>query len=60
MESGWLKVTKIGLDGREQVLQMLRAGEAFNAISVFTEAPNQATVAAWKNPWSGSSGVRSC
>jgi CRP-like cAMP-binding protein len=46
LESGWLKVTKIGLDGREQVLQMLRAGEAFNAVSVFTEAPNQATVAA--------------
>lgn len=46
LESGWLKVTKIGLDGREQVLQMLRAGEAFNAVSVFTEAPNQATVSA--------------
>ena len=46
VESGWLKVVKIGLDGREQVLQMLRAGEAFNAISVFTDAPNQATVSA--------------
>src|SRR5512139_4002269 len=46
LESGWLKVSKIGLDGREQVLQMLRAGEAFNAISVFTEALNQATVSA--------------
>jgi CRP-like cAMP-binding protein len=46
LESGWLKVTKIGLDGREQVLQMVRAGEAFNAVSVFTDAPNQATVAA--------------
>lgn len=46
VESGWLKAVKIGLDGREQVLQMLRAGEAFNAISVFTDAPNQATVAA--------------
>lgn len=46
VESGWLKVVKIGLDGREQVLQMLRAGEVFNAISVFTDAPNQATVSA--------------
>jgi CRP/FNR family transcriptional regulator len=46
LESGWLKVTKIGLDGREQVLQMVRAGEAFNAVSVFTDAPNQANVAA--------------
>jgi CRP/FNR family transcriptional regulator len=46
VESGWLKAVKIGLDGREQVLQMLRAGEAFNAISVFTDAPNQASVSA--------------
>lgn len=46
VESGWLKVVKIGLDGREQVLQMLKAGDAFNMISVFTDAPNQATVTA--------------
>jgi CRP/FNR family transcriptional regulator len=46
VESGWLKAIKIGLDGREQVLQMLRAGEVFNAISVFTDAPNQASVSA--------------
>ncbi|MCK6539171.1 MAG: Crp/Fnr family transcriptional regulator [Anaerolineales bacterium] len=44
VESGWLKAVKIGADGREQVLQTLRAGEAFNALSVFTDAPNQATV----------------
>ncbi|HEX5807791.1 MAG TPA: Crp/Fnr family transcriptional regulator [Anaerolineales bacterium] len=46
VESGWLKAVKIGLDGREQVLQMLQAGEVFNAISVFTDAPNQASVSA--------------
>jgi CRP/FNR family transcriptional regulator len=46
VESGWLKVVKIGLDGREQVLQMLRAGETFNAVSVFTDVPNQASVSA--------------
>ena len=46
VESGWLKAVKIGLDGREQVLQTLRDGEAFNALSVFTDAPNQATVSA--------------
>lgn len=46
VESGWLKVIKIGLDGREQVLQMLKAGDAFNLISVFTDSPNQATVTA--------------
>src|SRR5512139_1637499 len=46
VETGWLKAVKIGLDGREQVLQMLRAGETFNAVSVFTDAPNQASVSA--------------
>lgn len=46
VESGWLKAVRIGLDGREQVLQTLQPGESFNAISVFTDAPNQATVAA--------------
>ena len=44
VESGWLKTIKIGMDGREQVLQTLSAGDVFNAISVFTDAPNQATV----------------
>ena len=46
VESGWLKAIKIGLDGREQVLQMLKPGDAFNLISIFTDAPNQATVTA--------------
>lgn len=46
IESGWLKAIKIGLDGREQVLQMLKAGDAFNLIGVFSDAPNQATVVA--------------
>jgi len=49
VESGWLKAIKIGLDGREQVLQTLGAGDAFNAISVFTDVPNQATVTALEN-----------
>lgn len=46
VENGWLKVIKIGLDGREQVLQMLTSGDVFNGISVFTDSPNQATVSA--------------
>ena len=46
VESGWLKAVKIGMDGREQVLQTLGPGDVFNAISVFTDAPNQATVTA--------------
>ena len=46
LENGWLKVIKIGMDGREQVLQLLKPGEAFNALGIFTDAPNQATVIA--------------
>ena len=46
VESGWLKAIKIGFDGREQVLHTLSPGDVFNAISVFTDAPNQATVTA--------------
>jgi CRP/FNR family transcriptional regulator len=53
VESGWLKAIKIGLDGREQVLQTLSAGDVFNAISVFTDAPNQATVTALETSASG-------
>lgn len=49
VESGWLKAVKIGVDGREQVLQTLQMGDAFNAISVFTGAPNQASVSALEN-----------
>jgi CRP/FNR family transcriptional regulator len=46
VESGWLKAVKIGIDGREQVLHTMGPGEVFNALSVFTDAPNQATVIA--------------
>ena len=46
VESGWLKAVKIGLDGREQVLQTLKSGDVFNGISVFTDFPNQASVTA--------------
>ena len=46
VESGWLKAVKISVDGREQVLQTLQPGDVFNAISVFTDSLNQATVIA--------------
>jgi CRP/FNR family transcriptional regulator, dissimilatory nitrate respiration regulator len=46
VQQGSLKVTKIALDGREQILQFLGAGDVFNAISVFTGQPNMATVSA--------------
>jgi len=46
VQSGWLKVSKISLEGREQILQFLGNREAFNAVGVFTGTPNPATVTA--------------
>ena len=46
IEGGWVKVVKIAVDGREQVLRFLGPGEVFNAISVLTGTPNPASVAA--------------
>lgn len=34
LEIGWLKVSKIGMDGREQILQTLGPGEVFNALKI--------------------------
>ena len=44
VHSGWLKAVKISPDGREQVLHFIGPGEVFNAIGVFVEAANPATV----------------
>lgn len=49
LEKGWLKVSRFGLDGREQILQMLGPGDVFNSLSVFNSVPNQATVTALEN-----------
>ena len=46
LTKGWLKVVKISAKGREQVLHFLKVGETFNALSVFTDIPNPATVIA--------------
>ena len=46
VQGGWLKVVKLSPDGREQVLRIVSAGETFNEVSVFTTAPNPATVVA--------------
>jgi len=46
IEGGWVKVVKIAVDGREQVLRFLGPGEVFNAISVLTGTPNPASVVA--------------
>lgn len=44
--TGWLKAVKTSPDGREQVLHFIGPGEVFNAIGVFVEATNPATVIA--------------
>jgi len=46
VQYGWLKVSKIAIDGREQILQFLASGDVFNAVSVFSGAPNPASVTA--------------
>jgi CRP/FNR family transcriptional regulator, dissimilatory nitrate respiration regulator len=46
VQYGWLKVSKIAIDGREQILQLLGSGEVFNAVSVFSGTPNPASVTA--------------
>ncbi len=46
VESGWLKVSKMSMSGREQVLNFLGPGDVFNAIAVFSDHPNQASVIA--------------
>lgn len=61
IEYGWLKTSKIAIDGREQILQFLGSGEVFNAVSVFTGAPNHTLTitdpdsltvpAEWKRYW---------
>lgn len=44
VQEGWLKAVKMSPDGREQVLHFIGPGEVFNAIGVFVEAANPATV----------------
>ncbi len=46
VERGWVKAIKISPDGREQVLNIVGPGEAFNMLSVFTGAANPASVVA--------------
>jgi len=46
LQSGWLKVVKTSLEGREQVLTFLSAGETFNEIGALANRPNPATAIA--------------
>ncbi|MCC7449575.1 MAG: Crp/Fnr family transcriptional regulator [Anaerolineae bacterium] len=44
VHAGWLKAVKMSPDGREQVLHFIGPAEVFNAIGVFVEMANPATV----------------
>lgn len=46
LASGWLKVIKSSLDGREQVLRFIGPGELFNEVGAFANRPNPATAIA--------------
>ncbi len=44
--TGWVKVVKFSLDGREQVLRYFGPGDVFNEIGIFQPRPNPATAIA--------------
>lgn len=46
LASGWLKVVKSSIEGREQVLRFIGPGETFNEIGAFVNRPNPATAIA--------------
>ncbi len=46
LQYGWLKVTKIAPDGRQQTLRFLGPGEKFNEIGVFAKRSNPVTAIA--------------
>ena len=46
VHTGWVKVVKFSLDGREQVLRYFGPGEVFNEIGIFLARPNPATAIA--------------
>jgi len=46
VEKGWFKIVKISPNGREQVINFIGPGEAFNALSLFADIPNPASAIA--------------
>jgi CRP/FNR family transcriptional regulator len=46
LQSGWLKVVKLSLEGREQILQFVGPGEVFNYLGILTAGAAPATVIA--------------
>lgn len=46
LQSGWIKVSKNSVEGREQILRTFGPGETFNELSVFANRANPATATA--------------
>jgi len=46
VKSGRVKITRLSLEGREQILHIAGPGESFNDVPVFDGGPNPATVQA--------------
>ncbi len=46
LQRGRVRLSRMALDGREQVLAMLASGAHFNAVPLFDDQPNPATVRA--------------
>lgn len=46
VQSGWFKVVKTSLEGREQVLRFFGPGETFNEIAIFANRPSPASAIA--------------
>lgn len=46
LESGWVRAVKTSEQGREQVLQFVGPGEAFNTVAIFTSGLSPATAVA--------------
>ncbi len=46
LQYGWLKVVKVSINGREQVLSFLEAGNTFYEVGAFSDKPNPATAVA--------------
>ncbi len=46
IRSGQVKIFKVSLDGREQILRIAGAGDCFNEVPIFDEGPNPANAEA--------------
>lgn len=51
VHAGWIKVIKLALDGREQVLRYFGPGEMFSEIGIFLMRPNPATALEHSELW---------